>query len=182
MEYMLSPPDIVRSSNQRILLDYWHTLRADRALPVWCKVRTDKLAISHEDLSYTSVVGKDSARRFQITFHGTRVAEAYGRMNCVGKFLDDILPPAYSAAALSTYHQVVEGRQPVYTVSDMRDPAGRIVHYERLLLPFGIGGPDVERILASLETSSPEGAFEHRSLMTTSARPPAFALCTTIQY
>jgi hypothetical protein len=182
MEFMHSPPDIVRSRNQRCLLDYWHGLREHDSLPVWGGLPADGLAISDVDLSYTTVVGKDGARRFRIEFHGTRVAEAYGRVSCVGKFLDEILPAAFSATALSTYHQVVNGRQPIYTVSDMRDPGGRIVHYERLLLPFSLGGSEVERILASLETSSPEGAFEHRSLMTSPARPPAFALCATIQY
>ena len=41
----------------------------------------------------------------------------------------------------------------------MRDPAGRIVHHERLLLPFSHGGAEVDRILASIEAASPEGPF-----------------------
>jgi hypothetical protein len=108
------------------------------------------------------------------------VGEAYGSADCRGKFLDEILPATYLNAALSTYHQVIDARLPVYTVADMRDPAGRIVHYERLLLPFSQQGLEVNGILASLETVSPEGDFEHRGLMKAPSRPPAFALCTTI--
>src|SRR5262249_61023408 len=63
--------------------------------------------------------------------------------------------PASSDATLSTYRHVVATRLPVYTVSDMRDRTGRIVHYERLLLPFATEGSEVDRILASLETVSP---------------------------
>ena len=48
-------------------------------------------------------------------------------------------------------------RVPVYTVSDMRDPTGRIVHHERLLLPFSTGGAEVDRILASIEAVEPGG-------------------------
>ena len=89
--------------------------------------------------------------------------------------------PLTAHAALSSYRHVLASRLPVYTVADMRDPGGRIVHYERLLLPFGQNGIEVDRLLASLETVSPEGAFENRGLMNAPPRPPAFALCTTIQ-
>lgn len=87
-----------------------------------------------------------------------------------------------SRATLATYNHAVATGLPVYTVSDVRDPTGRIVHYERLLLPFSQDGFEVHRILASLETVSPEGAFETRSLMTSAPKPPTFALCTTIQF
>ena len=87
---------------------------------------------------------------------------------------------SFSTKSFLTRH-VLASRLPVYTVADMRDPGGRIVHYERLLLPFGQNGIEVDRILASLETVSPEGAFENRGLMNAPPRPPAFALCTTIQ-
>jgi len=77
---------------------------------------------------------------------------------------------------------VIEHRVPVYTISDMRDGTGRIVHYERLLLPFAGAGAahSVAHVLASLETVSPEGAFDNHGLMTATGRSPAFALCTTI--
>ena len=179
---MQSGPDIVRSEHQRWLLQHWSVLRGRARLPIWPGLDANSFAVPFDDLSWTEVIGSDSGPRFRIGFHGKRVAEAYGRTNCVGKFLDDILPAAYRELALSTYRQVVGGELPVYTVSDMRDAAGRIVHYERLLLPFSIGGSEVRRVLASLECSSPEGAFENHDLMTAPARPPAFALCTTIKY
>jgi hypothetical protein len=50
----------------------------------------------------------------------------------------------------------------------------------RLLLPFGQNRGEVGRLLARLEIVSPEGAFENRALMQAPHRPPAFALCTTI--
>jgi hypothetical protein len=182
MEFICARPDIVRSSHQVWLLDHWNSLRGDAPLPNWQDLCLEGVAVPLDDLSYTRVVGLDGASRYQIQFHGARIAEAYGRINCVGKFLDELLPAAYRDSALSTYHQVVNGKLPVYTVSDLRDCSGRIVHYERLLLPFSVDGLNVERILASLETVSPEGAFENRELMTSPARPPAFALCATIQH
>jgi hypothetical protein len=180
MEFIHSRPDVVRSNNQRWLLDYWKRARGAAQLPVWRDPEAEEFAGLSADLSGTEIVPANGGLRFLIRFHGTRVAELYGRESCVGKFLDEILPPTYCDAALATYRETVARRLPVYTVADMRDRGGRIVHYERLLLPFGQDGGEVDHILALLETVSPEGAFENRALMQAPHRPPAFALCTTI--
>jgi hypothetical protein len=178
MEFMASRPDIVRSGNQRWLLAHWSALRGVSPLPVWSGVDLEALDVPIETLAGLDVKGTSESPRFQIRFHGARVAELHSRPDCVGKFLDEILPPSTPQATLATYHHVVAQALPVYTVSDVRDRAGRIVHYERLLLPFRGDAPGVACILASLETVSPEGPFENVGLM--SARPHAFALCTTI--
>ena len=160
MQFMSSRPDVVRSVTQRWLLKTWNRLRGVRRLPLWQDLEPDELAAVSESLSFNDVVAANGNARFRIRFHGARVGEAYGSKDCQGKFLDEILPASYLNAALSTYHQVIAARLPVYTVADMRDRAGRIVHYERLLLPFSHEGLEVEGILASLETVSPEGDFE----------------------
>ncbi len=181
MEFMSSRPNVVRSDSQRWLLQYWGTLRGRLAVPPWHNLDPEALAIPSSDLSLTEVVPADGNARFRIRFHGQRVGELFGRVTCVGKYLDEILPSGYSQASLLTYRQVVEAALPVYTVSDMRDRGGRIVHYERLLLPFSGDGANVDRVLASLETVSPEGDFDHSEMMKAPPRPPAFALCTTIR-
>jgi hypothetical protein len=181
MEFATSRPDIVRSINQRWLLGRWNGMRGAASLPEWSGLPQD-FAHASADLSLTDVVASDGTARFQIQFHGPRIGELYGRASCVGKFLDEILPAAYSAPALATYRQAVATRLPIYTIADMRDPGGRIVHYERLLLPFGRDGVNVDRILASLESVSPEGAFDHRGLMKAPEKAPAFAFLTTIQH
>jgi hypothetical protein len=180
MEFIDSHPDIVRSINQCWLLHYWTRLRGRAALPMWNTVEAEEIAALLDNLSFQDVVGTDGAERFLILFHGTRIAETFGS-NCHGKYLDEILPESYRPAALATYHQVLATRLPVYTIADMRDRAGRIVHYERLLLPFSDDGINTARILASLETVSPQGTFARRDLMKEPPRPPAFALCTTIR-
>jgi len=130
----------------------------------------------------TQVVGEGSEARFRLEFHGWRLGKSFGDMECGGLFLDDILPQPYLRAALATYREAVTGRHPVYTVSDMRDPTGKIVHHERLILPFAVGGLEAEKILASIKAASPEGPFEIHELMKAPIRPPVIALCATIQY
>jgi hypothetical protein len=181
MQFTSSQPDVVRSINQRRLLSYWDRLRAEHPLPVWQGFEAEELASVADSLSFQDVIGTDGDARFLIRYHGKRISEAYGA-TCQGKFLDEILPLQYRTAALSTYHQVLVTKLPVYTIADTRDQRGRIVHYERLLLPFSRDGAAIDRILASLETVSPEGAFDHRNLFKAAPGPPAFALCTTIKH
>jgi hypothetical protein len=179
MEFMNSRPDIIRSSTQRWLIDHWRRLRGPAPLPPSKDLQFDALAIPNDDLSLTKVLAGNGDERFQVISHGRKVGELYGpNANCIGKCLDEILPAAALASALPTYRHVVASQTPVYTVSDLRDRGGRIVHYERLLLPFGSLG--VEQILASLETVSPEGAVMTEGLMISLPKPPSFALCTTI--
>jgi len=179
---MQSGPDIVRSDHQRWLLDYWATRRRDESLPVWRGLDAGDIAVPFDNLAWMDVVDADGGSRFMMRFHGSRLSEALGPIEGRGRFIDDFLPPSYLGAAIETYRKVLNTRGPVYTVSDMCDHTGRIVHHERLLLPFTQGGAVVDRILASIEAASPEGPFQLRDLMKSPIRPPVIALCATIQY
>jgi hypothetical protein len=178
MQFISSRPDVVRSVSQCWLLSYWNRLRGTGKLPKWQGFEPEELAAMAESLAFQDVIGRDGDARFLIRFNGRRISEAFGAVGH-GKYLDEVLPPQYRDVALSTYHQVLATNLPVYTVADMRDRDERIVHYERLLLPFSRDGVAIDRILASLETVSPEGAFDNCEIMV--SKPPTFALCTTIQ-
>ncbi|HWF94221.1 MAG TPA: PAS domain-containing protein [Xanthobacteraceae bacterium] len=181
MEFALSPPDVVRSINQSWLLKRWMRLRASSQLPPWDGLAADELAGISDNLAYADVLNRDDTVRFLIRFAGIRIAEYVGaRCDGQGRFLDEALPPAYRDAALSTFHEALAAREPVYTVADMRDRGGRIVHFERLLLPFGRDGTSVDRILVSIEAVSPEGVFDGLNLIMAPAAPPAFAFCAII--
>lgn len=182
MEFMQSGPDIVRSDHQRCLLDYWASQRGPGSLPIWRGLNANDFAVPFDNLAWMEVEGVDAEARFRMRFHGPRLSEALGPIEGEGKLIDDFLPPAYLGSAIATYREVVRTKGPVYTVSDMRDLAGRIVHHERLLLPFSTDGGKADRILASIEAASPEGLFELRDLMKSPNRPPVIALCATIQY
>src|SRR5262245_31520565 len=182
MEFMQSGPDIVRSDRQRWLLDHWASKRNGGSPPIWRGLNSNEFAIPFDYLAWMEVVEEDGAPRFLMRFHGPRLAVALGSIEGEGKFIDDFLPPSYLNAANATYREVVRTKRPVYTVSDMRDPTGQIVHHERLLLPFSTDGARVDRILASIEAGSPEGPIEMRNLMKSPVRPPVIALCATIQY
>jgi hypothetical protein len=182
MEFTQSGPDIIRSDNQRRLLDHWAAQRGQAKLPTWRGMDASAFSVPLDNLALTQVVGTDDDVRFRVEFHGSQLAKAFGNIDCVGMSLDEILPAPYLRSALATYRETVNSGRPVYTVADMRDPLGTIVHHERLILPFTIGGAETERILASIEAVSPEGPFELHELMKSPMRLPVIALCATIQY
>ena len=68
---------------------------------------------------------------------------------------------------------------PAYTIANIDDIYGRIVAYERLLLPFSDDG-DVTDLLVSLKTISEDGGFEIRNLMRGSDKLPVPKLRTII--
>jgi hypothetical protein len=181
VEFVLSPPDIVRSANQLWLLKRWMRLRSPGRLPPLDAMTGVELAELSGNLLSADVVNGAGPTRFLVRSCGARIMEYVG-VDCGGhgKFIDEGLPAAYREAALSSFREAVSAREPVYTIADLRDRAGRIVHFERLLLPFGQDGSAVERVLASIEAVSPEGAFDGRDLMTASTPPPAYAFCAVI--
>jgi hypothetical protein len=179
VEFVLSPPDIVRSADQLWLLKSWMRVRGAARVPPLDALSGPELADLSGNLLSADVLRDAGLTRFLVRSCGARVMDYVGVVcDGQGKFIDEALPPAYRDAALSTFLEVVAAREPVYTIADMRDGAGRIVHFERLLLPFSRDGTSVDRVLASIEAVSPEGAFESRDLMV--ASPPAFAFCAVI--
>jgi hypothetical protein len=65
---------------------------------------------------------------------------------------------------MPVYFECIKRGLPIYTIAHVDDVYGRIVAYERLLLPFSESG-DIRHIIASLKTISEDGSFEIRNLM-----------------
>jgi hypothetical protein len=65
------------------------------------------------------------------------MASAFGHTG-KGRFLDEYLGPRLAPVVMPVYHECIARRLPVYTISNIDDSYGRIVAYERLLLPFAV--------------------------------------------
>lgn len=163
MDFVQARPDVVRSVAQRWLLNHWLRLRGNRPCPTWGDVDTGEFRSQADTVMFCDVVTSGGAPRLLIRYHGERIAQAYGG-DCRGKFLDEVLPPTWREGAIATYCEALRGRYPVYNVVDTRDRDGRLVHMERLLLPFGRNGEAVDRVLASIETLSLDGKFAQHGL------------------
>jgi hypothetical protein len=166
-------------ARQRWLLKFWQRHLGDGRVPKWQVVETENLSNIMSQLSFLDVVRSAGGLRFMVRFHGTTVGEVYDSADWRGKFLDEIIPNP--AQAQAPYLRVVQGGCPVYTIHDVIDRDQRIVHYERLLLPFGRDSRLVARILASFEFVCAEGAFNRQGLMVSQAAPPKRKLLATIE-
>jgi hypothetical protein len=65
---------------------------------------------------------------------------------------------------MPVYYECIARRLPVYTIANIDDSYGRIVAYERLLMPFS-AADNVTHVIASLKTICEDGGFEIRNLM-----------------
>ena len=115
------------------------------------------------DLAFFIVDAAMTPPRLTIESDGTRMSSAYGHTG-KGKLLDEYLGPRLAPMVMPVYYKCIARKLPVYTIANIDDVYGRIVAYERLLLPFSDGG-EVTHIVASLKTISEDGGFEIRNLM-----------------
>jgi len=181
MQFDMSRPDVVRAVNQRWLIKFWTQHLADCRVPRWQAVEAERLSSMQQNLSFLDVVpGADGGMRFLIRFHGEMIRHAYGSPDGRGRYLDEILTPGVCPTGITPYEKAVRDALPVYTILDVTDRQGRLVHAERLLLPFARDGETVDRVLAAFEFICEEGAFDGHAIMT-AGDGPALRLSALIE-
>ena len=164
MHFESANPSVIRSIKQRDLLNTWLRLYArEQKLPRLEEYQPARLADETPDLVYYTVDAIQTPPRLTIQSDGTRMSTAYGHTG-KGRYLHDYLPSKLVDVVMPVYYECVTRGLPVYTISNVDDIYGRIVAYERMLLPFSEGG-NVTHVLASLKTISEDGGFEIKNLM-----------------
>jgi hypothetical protein len=164
VEFESANPSVVKSIKQRDLLNTWLRLYArEQQMPRVEEYQPSRLADELPDLVYYTVENTLQPPRLMIQSDGTRMSNAYGHTG-KGSYLDEYLGARLVPVVMPIYYECVQRALPVYTISNVDDVYGRIVAYERLLLPFS-EGCGVTQIIASLKTISEDGGFEIRNLM-----------------
>jgi hypothetical protein len=164
LEFQSASPSVVKSIKQRDLLNTWLRLNArERLLPRIGEYQPERLTEELPDLVFYTVDSSQQPPRLTIQSDGTRMSSAYGHTGR-GKYLDEYVGARLAPIVMPVYHECLKRSLPVYTISNIDDIYGRIVAYERLLLPFSDGG-GVTHVIASLKTISEDGGFEIRNLM-----------------
>jgi hypothetical protein len=172
-------PSAVKSIKQRDLLNTWLRLYAsDQALPRIGEYQPSRIEDELPDLVFCTVDTTPQPPRLTIQSDGTRMSSAYGSTG-KGRYLDEYLGARLAPVVMPVYYQCIARRLPAYTIANIDDIYGRIVAYERLLLPFSDGG-DVTHIIASLKTISEDGGFEIKNLMRGNDKLPVPRLRTII--
>jgi hypothetical protein len=163
LDFESANPTVVKSIKQRDLLNTWLRLYAPaQRLPRMDDFQPARIEDELPDLVFMTVE-KTTPPRLIIESDGTRMSMAYGHTG-KGRYLDEYLGAQMAPIVMPVYHRCLERALPVYTVSQVDDASGRIVAYERLLLPFS-DSEGVTHVIASLKTISEDGGFEIRNLM-----------------
>jgi hypothetical protein len=179
LEFQSANPTVVKSIKQRDLLNTWLRLYARaQQMPRVEEYQPARLTEELPDLVYYTVDTVQQPPRLTIQSDGTRMSSAYGNTG-KGRYLDDYLGPRLTPVVMPVYYECVSRALPVYTIANIDDIYGRIVAYERLLLPFSEGG-GVTHVIASLKTISEDGGFEIRNLMRGNDALPAAKLRAVI--
>jgi hypothetical protein len=164
VEFERANPTIVKSIKQRDLLNTWLRLYArEQLMPRIEEYQPERFADELPDLVFYTVDTAQAPPRLLIESDGTRMSSAYGHTG-KGRYLDDYLGPRLVPAVMPVYYECLKRALPVYTISTIDDIYGRIVAYERLLMPFS-QGDHVTHVIASLKTISEDGGFEIRNLI-----------------
>ena len=171
LDFESARPSVVKSIRQRDLLNTWLRLYDRTKLPPHLdQYRPERLSNEMPDLVYYTVDMAFEPPRLTIESNGTRMSVAYGHTG-KGRLLDEYLGPRLAPVVMPVYYECSARALPVYTISHVDDVYGRIVAYERLLLPFW-NGSAVSHVIASLKTISEDGGFEIGNLMRGSATLP----------
>jgi hypothetical protein len=164
LDFESANPSIVKSIKQRDFLNTWLRLYARaQVMPRFDEYHPARLADELPDLVYYTVDTAQQPPRLVIQSDGTRMSRAYGDTG-KGRYLDEYLGEKLVPIVIPIYHECLRRGLPVYTISHIDDIYGRIVAYERLLLPFSDGG-SITHLIASLKTISEDGGFEIKNLM-----------------
>jgi hypothetical protein len=171
LNFASAAPSVVKSIRQRDLLNTWLRLYArQQASPAIWEYQPARLDEELSDLIYYTVNGSGPAPHLTIQSEGTRISSAYGHTG-KGVLLHDYVGPRLAPFVMPIYHECVARGLPVYSVADVDDIYGRIVAYERLLLPFLTDGK-VSHVIASVKTFCEDGGFEIKNLMRGNDAPP----------
>jgi hypothetical protein len=179
LEFESAQPSVVKSIKQRDLLNTWLRLYArDRSIPRMSEYQPARIEDELPDLVFYTVDAQSRPPRLTIQSDGTRMSTAYGNTG-KGRYLDEYLGARLAPMVMPVYYECIARRLPAYTIADMNDIYGRVVAYERLLLPFADKG-GVSHIIASLKTISEDGGFEIKNLIRGNDKLPVPTLRTII--
>ncbi|MCC8938150.1 PAS domain-containing protein [Bradyrhizobium sp. Arg68] len=179
MQFESANPSVIKSIRQRDFLNTWLRLYArGQTIPGIAEFDPGRIEEDLPDLVYFTVDTTARVPQLTIQSDGTRMATVFGNTG-KGRLLDDYFGPRLAPLVMPVYYECIARRLPVYTIAHIDDIYGRVVAYERLLLPFSSGGP-VNHLIASLKTISVDGSFEIRNLMRGNDKLPEFKLCAII--
>jgi hypothetical protein len=156
--------DAIKSITQRSLAMCWYRAARDRPFPSINDFNPDSRVHDGRQLAAWKVERDGGQCRFRALYQGGNVAEVFQR-SWAGQTMDEIMPAFAKGLALDAANECAMSGCAIYTVVSTRDALGHRVDCERLLLPLGHDGIEVEQIVTSLQLISPKGTFTRADIL-----------------
>jgi hypothetical protein len=163
MKLETATPERIASTSQRALLLYWQHVAAGRRYPTIAEFTPSERTHDPEQLVTWQVEHAGPKRVYRAKHHGAHVAQVFGE-KWQGRTMDEVVPAFGRAFALYSANACATTGCAVYTIFRTRDPQGRPIDCERLLLPLGRDG-QVDEIIASLQLISLQGDFRRETVL-----------------
>jgi hypothetical protein len=147
-------PWAVKSRRQSELLGAWLQQRPNRdTLPSLASFDSALRRYPDQDeLTIFDVVGENAGPRYLVVKEGFAFKRSLGQSG-TGRFLDEILPENAWHSARPNYDTCAQQRLPVYAAFAVFEHDEENIMYERLLLPFGSGGQQVNAQVNAIVSS-----------------------------
>jgi hypothetical protein len=141
------PLDRVEQPRLRVVLDHWHAVRGQRAMPARRDIDPQGLrgALGIVMIARLDPVQDD----FRFSLFGTEIAQAQ-RGDFTNKLARDLLPRDFGQAISDSYRQVRSTGRPYYGRLSLAIER-EMVSYHRLVLPLGTADSMVDAVLVASE-------------------------------
>jgi hypothetical protein len=138
--------------------EFWRSCRQGRTVPL--KRRLDPVAMPPRMLPHLFLYERTAARRFRCRLAGTAVCELF-QSNPTGRYLDDMIPPAFLQSRLRLFNAVLERERPVVYEGHIAERGREWVPFLRLLVPVSSDGVAADTVFGMVILRDP-GSFATR--------------------
>ncbi len=130
-----------------LLFDHWTSLQASGRLPPPSAFDILEVPKLFGHLHLVDVIG--TPPRFRFRLFGTTIAEIGGR-DLTGRWVDEIVPAAWSQDVHAAFLEPIRLRRPCYSVWEL-DHAYKHAVLHRLACPMSSDGRGVDRLIVGIE-------------------------------
>ena len=154
----------MREPKLRTLLAYWNAKRGTRAMPARADIDPLDVPPILPNVVLVDVTGDPPRFRFRVV--GTDIVSRYGA-EFTGRDLEKVDLGNALGSVRSQYEETVRERLPTYCRHQIETAAGKLLRYERLLLPLAADGSHVNMLLGGVYAISNDIPLERQTM------PPA---------
>jgi hypothetical protein len=145
----------IRAPELRNLFDYWQHKRGGRVATARADIVPSEIKPLLQRIMIADVVGTPPRFRFRLA--GTLVVDHFGE-EITGRFLDELDLAKCGQHIVEEYRKVVESCTPLCSRWRYTKSSGKLVSYERLLMPLSSDGKAVDMILGAVAVEEPFGS------------------------